>query len=62
MAKTKKELVDLEHEFTSLVDKLGDLTENELDSVSGGRLRRVAGTEPKDGIFFNPKNPEYKDF
>ena len=62
----KKELVDLQQEFNSVMKKLNNLTEDELDSVSGGRLRRFTDdTEKNDsaGIFFTPKQSgKDKDF
>ena len=63
MAKTKKELVDLQQEFNHVMNKLNDLTEDELGSVSGGRLRRSDNDILKKdsaGIFFTPK-PDDKD-
>ncbi len=42
MAKTEKELQELKEEVQALEAKLAELSEEELEEVSGGRLRTGA--------------------
>lgn len=58
MAKTKEEMNELVEEVKTLQNKLSELSEEELDEVSGGvdinALRRVA---PIMGVFLRMQSP-----
>ncbi len=58
MAKTKEEMNELVEEVKALQNKLSELSEEELDEVSGGvdinALRRVA---PIMGVFLRMQSP-----
>ena len=52
MAKTKEELEQLKKEFEELIEKLGDLTEEELEKITGGTYRKEIGSDKNAKIYY----------
>ena len=53
MAKTKEELEQLKQEYNILIDKLKELSEEELLEVSGGTYRKDIGSDKNAKVIFD---------
>ena len=53
MAKTKEELEQLKQEYNNFIDKLKELSDEELLEVSGGTYRKVIGSDKNAKVIFD---------
>lgn len=52
MAKTKEELQQLKKEYQDLCEKLQELSEEELEEISGGTYKKDIGSDKNAKVIF----------
>lgn len=52
MAKTKEELEELKKEYEELVNKLTELSEDELEEIAGGTYKKDIGSDKNAKVIF----------
>lgn len=52
MAKTKEELEELKKEYIELVKKLEELSEEELEEITGGTYKKDIGSDKNAKVIF----------